>query len=196
MNIGQRIKQRRIELNLSVDDLAKALNKNRATVYRYESNEIENMPANVLESLAKILQTTPAHLMGWEDNSNLNKIIGTEFGAPYTKANEMMKTHLNGVLRWITDKLQSPKDTILLTKHFDELLLGYKKLIERYLQANLLWNKSSEIIIKEYKEKYPNINEDEIISKYFQNELSLEINNICNKIQSLPTWRRIYYDDL
>ena len=44
MNIGQRIKQRRIELGLTVDDIAEKIGKNRATVYRYESNEIEDLP--------------------------------------------------------------------------------------------------------------------------------------------------------
>ena len=78
MSIGERIKQRRLELNLSVDELADKLNKNRATVYRYENNEIENMPTSVLEPLAKVLQTTPAHLMGWEKSEDveLEKVPG------------------------------------------------------------------------------------------------------------------------
>ena len=66
MTIGERIKQRRMELGLSVDEVAEKLGKNRATVYRYESNEIENLPVGTLEPLAKILETTPAQLMGWE----------------------------------------------------------------------------------------------------------------------------------
>ena len=70
MSIGERIKKRRQELNLSVEDVAKVLNKNRATVYRYESDEIENMPTSVLEPLSKILNTTPAYLMGWEDENS------------------------------------------------------------------------------------------------------------------------------
>ena len=37
MTIADRIRNRRLELGLSVDDLAELLNKNRATVYRYES---------------------------------------------------------------------------------------------------------------------------------------------------------------
>lgn len=69
MNIGQRIKQRRIELGLTVDDIAEKIGKNRATVYRYESSEIEDLPTSVLEPLAKALLTTPAYLMGWETNS-------------------------------------------------------------------------------------------------------------------------------
>ena len=63
MNIGERIKQRRKELNLSVDDVANRLNKNRATIYRYESNDIENLPITILEPLAQILQTTPIYLL-------------------------------------------------------------------------------------------------------------------------------------
>lgn len=68
MNIGERIKNRRIELGLSVDELAKRIGKNRATVYRYESNDIENLPTNILEPLAKALSTTPAYLMGWDQS--------------------------------------------------------------------------------------------------------------------------------
>lgn len=57
MTIGERIKNRRTELGLSVDFVAAKLNKNRATIYRYESDEIENLPITILEPLAVILQT-------------------------------------------------------------------------------------------------------------------------------------------
>ena len=64
MTIGQRIKSRRMELGMTVDELAEKLGKNRATVYRYESDEIKNMPLQTLVPLAKALRTTPADLMG------------------------------------------------------------------------------------------------------------------------------------
>ena len=65
MNTGDRIKQRRIELGLTADDLAQKIGKSRATIYRYENGDIENMPTPILEPLAKALDTTPADLMGW-----------------------------------------------------------------------------------------------------------------------------------
>lgn len=68
MRIGERIKQRRLELGYTADALAKMLNKNRDTIYRYENGDIENMPIDVLEPLAKALNTTPAYLMGWTDS--------------------------------------------------------------------------------------------------------------------------------
>lgn len=70
MRIGERIKQRRLELGYTADALAKMLNKNRATIYRYENGDIENMPIDVLEPLAKALNTTPAYLMGWDESSS------------------------------------------------------------------------------------------------------------------------------
>ena len=75
MRIGERIKQRRLELGYTADALAKLLNKNRATIYRYENGDIENMPIDVLEPLAKALNTTPAYLMGWQEPHQQNECI-------------------------------------------------------------------------------------------------------------------------
>lgn len=67
MNIGENIKKRRLELGISVDELAEKIGKNRATIYRYENSSIENLPTTILEPLAKALYTTPAKLMGWSN---------------------------------------------------------------------------------------------------------------------------------
>lgn len=74
MTIGQKIKELRTELNMSVDELADKLGKNRATIYRYEKGDIGNLPLDVLEPLAKALKTTPAYLMGWEDKEDEDEI--------------------------------------------------------------------------------------------------------------------------
>lgn len=78
-NIGLRIKERRKELKMSADELAKRLGKDRSTIYRYEKGDIENLPLDILEPIAKALQTTPAFLMGWEkvqkNNDTLTDIV-------------------------------------------------------------------------------------------------------------------------
>ena len=70
LSLGDRIKNRRRELGLSVDDLAARIHKNRATIYRYESHEIENAPITIVPDLAKALNVSPAYLMGWTDDPN------------------------------------------------------------------------------------------------------------------------------
>ena len=52
MKVGDRIKQRRLKLEISADELADKIGKSRATVYRYENGDIENMPTTVLEPIA------------------------------------------------------------------------------------------------------------------------------------------------
>lgn len=66
MTIGLRIKQRRKELRMSADTLAQRLGKDRSTIYRYEKGDIENLPIDILEPIARELSTTPAYLMGWK----------------------------------------------------------------------------------------------------------------------------------
>lgn len=68
ITISQRIKQRREFLKLTPEQVARKIGVNRATVYRYENNSIEKMPITVLEPIAKALETTPAYLMGWQEN--------------------------------------------------------------------------------------------------------------------------------
>lgn len=69
MNIGQRIKERRIELEMSMEQLANKLGINRSTVYRYETGEIEKMPIGVIKPIAEALNTTPAYLLGWDQDA-------------------------------------------------------------------------------------------------------------------------------
>ena len=66
MTVGDKIRSLRKAAGLSVDDLATKIGKNRATVYRYENNDIENLPVSVIPALAAALHTTPARLMGWD----------------------------------------------------------------------------------------------------------------------------------
>lgn len=65
---GDRIKTRRKQLGMTADELAERIGKNRATVYRYESDAIENMPINIVPPLAKALGVSPVWLMGWTDD--------------------------------------------------------------------------------------------------------------------------------
>ena len=66
-SIGTRIKERRKTLAISVDDLAAAIGKDRATIYRYENSDIKKLPTTVLEPLATALHVSPAWLMGYDD---------------------------------------------------------------------------------------------------------------------------------
>ena len=75
MSIGARIKNRRKYLKMSAEELAKRIGKDRSTVFRYEKGDIENLPLDILEPIAKALETTPQYLMGWEEVQKKNDTL-------------------------------------------------------------------------------------------------------------------------
>lgn len=93
MSIGQRIRTIRKQQGLSIDELACKLGKNRTTVYRYENGDIENLPLCILDSLANALNTTPAHLMGWETSNNDDRC----------KYKGFIRTEENRVASWLDE---------------------------------------------------------------------------------------------
>ena len=65
MEINRIIKSRRQELGLTLKEVATALGIAESTVSRYESSDIQNMGIDKIEALSKVLQCSPAYLMGW-----------------------------------------------------------------------------------------------------------------------------------
>ena len=68
VSTGQRIKEKREQLKLSLQYVADKLDVNRSSVMRWENGETGRIKLPMLERLAQILQTTPEYLMGYEDD--------------------------------------------------------------------------------------------------------------------------------
>ena len=67
MGFKENIKNRRLELNMTLEEVSKQLNISKPTLQRYESGVISNVPFDTVEQLANILQTTPSWLLGWSN---------------------------------------------------------------------------------------------------------------------------------
>lgn len=67
MDIGERIKKRREELNMSQAELARQVGySTRSTITRIERDG-NGISQDKIVAIAKALKTTPSYLMGWED---------------------------------------------------------------------------------------------------------------------------------
>lgn len=70
--IGNKIKTRRKELNITQEELAKMTGyTTRSTINKIEQG-INDMPLSKVSVFAKALNTTPSYLMGWEDEINID----------------------------------------------------------------------------------------------------------------------------
>ena len=67
MTLGEKVKLKREELNLSQEELAEKMNyKSKTSIHKIEVG-ITDLPLSKVKELAAVLKTTPAYLMGWED---------------------------------------------------------------------------------------------------------------------------------
>lgn len=72
MNIGDRIKARRVQLGLSQEELAARLGyKSRSTINKIELG-VNDITQSKVSAIAKALDTTSAYLMGWDDEKPLS----------------------------------------------------------------------------------------------------------------------------
>ena len=62
-------REKRLELGMTMKEVADKVGVSEATISRWESGEIENMRRGAISSLAKALHISPNEIMGWESPS-------------------------------------------------------------------------------------------------------------------------------
>ena len=85
MTAGEKIRKRRIELNMTMDDLGKAIGVQRSAVNKYEKDQID-MKASTIAAIAKVLMVSPVYLLddvedGETDQARLEALHHAEAGA-------------------------------------------------------------------------------------------------------------------
>lgn len=120
MKVNEIIKNRRKELGLTLKDVANELNVSESLISRYESNDVKNMGIDKLIPLAKVLKTTPAYLMGWEDTMSIveKKDLINKINDARNSKNLSVNQVINGVglSHWLNET--SPENDILKVARF------------------------------------------------------------------------------
>lgn len=117
MTIGNRIKNRRIELNMTQDELARKCGyKSRSSVNKIELSR--ELPLRKIEVMARALDCSPSYLMGWEDEAKaiIAKADWLEMGL------SILEWHENELLRnESTHETTLEKGNLSLRVRADEL---------------------------------------------------------------------------
>ncbi len=71
-NMGQRIRDRRIALELTLDELGKRVGVGASTVRKWETGYIKDMRSDKIQKVADALDVTPAYLMGWDESQSVS----------------------------------------------------------------------------------------------------------------------------
>lgn len=74
MDVKDILKRRRIEKQLTLDDVGRLVGVSAATISRWESGDIANMKRDKIVKLAKALDISPAIIMGWDEDISSTKV--------------------------------------------------------------------------------------------------------------------------
>lgn len=86
MTVGDRIRNRRLSLEMTQDELAQKTGyKSRSSINKIESSR--NLPLSKVEQMAKALNCAPSLLMGWEDTEDVT--------------DDMVSEHIELISKWI-----------------------------------------------------------------------------------------------
>ena len=75
MDFGSKIKARRKELGLTLEEVGNIVGVGKSTVRKWETGDIANMRRDKIARLAGALQVSPAELMGWDMDDYTHKLM-------------------------------------------------------------------------------------------------------------------------
>lgn len=175
--VGNRIKERRQELNITLQEIANDLNVNKSTIQRYENGKIKDIKMPIIEAIASCLSVNPLWLLGKAEN----KFHSIE----YERATHLMNLHFNSIVKWTENVHLTENQTIVIRSHFWDLLLRYKKIVETFAHSNVSWEVSEEAFRKLYEDKFSEV---EIREKFIKSELERSLLDASNWINAFPNW--------
>lgn len=75
MGMAERIKERRIAIGITQEELAKKLGLQKSAIAKYENGRVKNIKRTVIFNMANILDCNPSYLMGWDEiDKEINSI--------------------------------------------------------------------------------------------------------------------------
>ena len=126
---GEKLKKRRLELNLTLEEVGNIVGVAKSTVRKWETGAIENMKSDKISLLAKALQVSPAFIMGLENTE------------PHISKEQQL---INTISNYLNENSQVTLSEIKRGNKVD-IINSDKNIIATY---------DVELIIKAYEEKY------------------------------------------
>lgn len=118
MGLKENLKSRRLELKLTLDDVASKIGIGRSTLHKYENGIISNIPFDKLEKIAVVLNTTPDCLIGWK-SVDIHEIEDYSLNSFYESLGYFYKPSQETEYYWLINKDLVHRKRVLMS--YDEL---------------------------------------------------------------------------
>ena len=124
--VGQRIKERRNEINISMPELGRRVGVNKSTIQRYETDGVDPKRTMIINGLADALLTTPEWLTGLSDEKEYNS---------KTLCQMDIEKHIAAYLDELTTTVQGEPHQQLLTTFLGQIVDLYSVFCVHFARA-------------------------------------------------------------
>lgn len=124
--VGERVKERRTELNLTMPELGKRIGVNKSTIQRYEADGVDPKRTMIINGLADALLTTPEWLTGLSEDK--------EYDSRALCAKDM-EEHIKKYLDTVSSVVQGEQHQQLLTTFLGKLIDLYTVMTYHFADA-------------------------------------------------------------
>lgn len=167
--VGERIKERRTELNLSMPELGRRISVNKSTIQRYEADGVDPKRTMVINGLAQALLTTPEWLTGLSDEKEYSN---------YTICQTELDKHIKAYLETVTSAVDGEPRQEMLTTFLGQIIDLYAILTKYFALSMEKVNQAAEDEgLKESIRKYA-INIGSITEQVYQKEMQTPVDDI------------------
>lgn len=81
MDLGEKLRNRRIELEMTLEDVGNIVGVSKSTVMKWETGSIENMKRDKIVLVSKALNVSPLWIMGLEDDEYNDSVLIPVYGS-------------------------------------------------------------------------------------------------------------------
>ena len=167
--VGERIRERRTELRLSMSQLGDRLSVNKSTIQRYETGGVDPERTILIVPIAEALETTPEWLTGKSDAKEYDS---------YTLCKKAIEQHISDYLDSMTSAVQGQPHQQLLTTFLGEIVDLYALFCEHFAAAMKAVDKIAEDEgLKESLRRYA-IESGAITEKVYRKEMEAPVEDM------------------
>jgi transcriptional regulator with XRE-family HTH domain len=124
--VGQRIKERRGDLGISMPELGRRVGVNKSTIQRYETDGVDPKRTMIINGLAEALLTTPEWLTGLSAEKEYDS---------KTLCQREIEEHIKKYLDTVTDVVKDEPHQELLTNFLGKIIDLYSVLCHYFADA-------------------------------------------------------------
>ena len=124
--VGERVKERRTELNLTMPELGKRVGVNKSTIQRYEADGVDPKRTMIINGLAEALLTTPEWLTGLSEDKEYDS---------RTLCARDMEEHIKKYLDTVSSVVKGEPHQQLLTTFLGKMIDLYTVMTYHFADA-------------------------------------------------------------